>query len=217
MRGVLTLAGVLLLAVLGCSWTPYAPGYNLPGVVAPLAVRATDNPLLVPVADREFLWNQLVDTIDDYFRIEREERIRQVGEVLTPGQIDTFPKVGSTLLEPWRRDSTPGFERMHSTLQSVRRRALLQVTPAEDGYLIGVTVLKELEDLNRPEHATAGAATIRHDGSLVRNEAHQDKQPVTLGWIPIGRDLALEQQILTDIQARLSGWGGTQRLPPIVR
>ena len=36
------------------------------------------NPMYVPLSDREFLWNQLVDTIDNYFRIQREERVRLV-------------------------------------------------------------------------------------------------------------------------------------------
>ena len=35
---------------------------------------AIQNPLFLPPVDREFLWNQTVDSVDDYFRIEREER-----------------------------------------------------------------------------------------------------------------------------------------------
>ena len=66
-----------------------------------------ENPLFVPPMDRELLWNQTVDAVDDYFRIEREERVRLIGGVLTEGRIDTFPTIGSTILEPWRRDSTP--------------------------------------------------------------------------------------------------------------
>ena len=36
---------------------------------------------------------------------------------------------------------------------------------------------------------------------------------VTLGWIPIGRDLKLEQQILADLQARLNVTGQLAPLP----
>ena len=57
--------------------------------------------MYVPLSDREFLWNQLVDTIDNYFQIEREERVRLVGGVLTEGQIETFPLPGATIFEPW--------------------------------------------------------------------------------------------------------------------
>src|SRR5688500_14480560 len=71
------------------------------------------NPLFLPPLDSEFVWNQLVDVVDDNFRIEREERVRLIGGILTEGRIDTFPTVGSTLLEPWRTDSTPGYEKLH--------------------------------------------------------------------------------------------------------
>jgi hypothetical protein len=90
--------------------------------------------------------------------------------VLTEGRIDTFPITGSTIFEPWRRDSTPGYEKWHATLQSIRRRALVRLIPTEAGYLVDVVVQKELEDLDKPEHATAGGATLRHDGTIVRQE-----------------------------------------------
>ena len=57
-----------------------------------------ENPLFVPPLDRELLWNQTVDAVDDYFRIEREDRVRLIGGVLTEGRIDTFPMIGSTML-----------------------------------------------------------------------------------------------------------------------
>ena len=134
------------------------------------------------------MWNQTVDAVDDYFRIEREDRVRLIGGVLTEGRIDTFPTIGSTMFEPWRSDSTPGYEKLHATLQSIRRRATVRVIPTEGGYLLDVVVQKELEDLDKPEHATAGGATLRHDGTLVRQEGRAGRFSVTLGWIPIGRD-----------------------------
>ena len=167
-----------------------------------------ENPFFVPAIDREFLWNQTVDALDDYFRIEREDRVRLIGGVLTEGRIDTFPTTGSTLLEPWRGDSTSGYEKWHATLQSIRRRAIVRVIPSEGGYLLDVQVLKELEDLDKPEHATAGGATLRHDGSLVRQEGAGGRFSHTLGWIPLGRDASLEQKILVDIAARLQLTGG---------
>lgn len=171
---------------------------NTAALPAPL-----ENPLLIPPLDRELVWNQLVDAVDDYFRIEREDRMRMVGGVLMEGRIETFPTIGSTLLEPWRTDSTPGYEKWHATLQSIRRRATIRVIPAAGGYLVDVAVHKELEDLDKPEHATAGGATLRHDGTIVRQEGPPGRYSVTLGWIPIGRDHTLEQRILTDLVARL--------------
>jgi hypothetical protein len=175
-----------------------------------------ENPMFVPALDSEFLWSQAVDAVDDYFRIEREERVRLIGGVLTEGRIDTFPITGSTIFEPWRRDSTPGYEKLHATLQSIRRKATLRVIPIEGGYLLDVVVQKELEDLDKPEHATAGGATLRHDGSLVRQEGASGRYSATLGWIPLGRDVTLEQRILADLAARLEVGGLVPQGPVMI-
>jgi hypothetical protein len=176
------------------------------------------NPLIVPVVDRDFTWDQIVDIVDDYFKIEREERVRQTGEILTEGRIDTFPQTAATIFEPWRGDSVGFNERWLSTLQSYRRMAQLRVIPVANGYQIEIQVLRELENLPRPMHATAGSATFRHDTSperrtepepILGREVGDDPRPVAnaipaLGWIPEGRDPALENVILGRISRRLN-------------
>jgi hypothetical protein len=162
------------------------------------------NPLYVPVRDPELVWTQLQDVLDDYFRISDEERVRLIGETPLEGRIETFPTDGSTILEPWRRDSTRGYEKWHSTFQSVRRRAVARVIPADGGFLIDLAVYKELEDINRPQHATVDRTTFRYDNALARTELPDDIDRVTLGWIPLGRDISLEQQILGQLQAKLT-------------
>jgi hypothetical protein len=160
--------------------------------------------MYVPLSDREFLWNQLVDTIDNYFEIEREERVRLVGGVLTEGQLETYPQPGATRLEPWRRDSSPGFERRYATLQSIRRRAVVHVKPqADGGYLVEVAVYKELEDVSQPEFSTVNVSGLRHDGTLRRPDTETQAGTLTLGWIPVGRDTTLEQRILAELRGRL--------------
>lgn len=191
---------LLLAADVGCTWSPHASWQGQSAAELP----RLENPLFVPVADREFVWSQIVDTIDDYFKIRREDRVRLVGDVWLEGHIETYPVEGSTVLEPWRKDSTPGFEKLHATLQSVRRYAFVRVIPADGGYLLQVAVHKQLEDVVQPEHATVGQATVRHDSSLVRNEPSPLAAPGTLGWISIGRDVSLEQRILGEIQRRLA-------------
>lgn len=181
------------LAGAGCAVGP-SPG--VPAVMLP-------NPLPVPAANADVVWEQLVDVVDDYFRIQREERVQRFADVEVEGRIDTFPVVGATYLEPWRRDSVGPFERTEATLQTIRRRATVRVVPSEQGYLIDLAVFKELEDLQQPEYATAGRATFRYDSSLRRLNEPIGGQPLTKGWIPLGRDLLLEQQMLAALQARL--------------
>lgn len=162
------------------------------------------NPLYVPTSDREFLWNQLVDTVDDYFDIEREERVRLVGGVLTEGQIDTHPLPGATVLEPWRKDSSHGFQRRFATLQSIRRRGIIRVRPQVDGgYLVDVAVYNELEDVAQPEYSTVFTDGLRTDETLRRPGTEKNMNPSTLGWIPVGRDTTLEQRILAEFRGRM--------------
>ncbi len=195
---VVVLAGLLT----GCEWIHGMHGLSSSGVTPQAAL--AQNPMYVPLSDREFLWNQLIDTLDDYFEIQREERVRLVGGVLTEGQVETFPQPGATMLEPWRDDSSPGFERRYATLQSIRRRAVVHVRPQTDGgYLVDVAVYKELEDLSQPEHSTVNIEGLRTDGTIVRPEKNVHLGPVTLGWTAVGRDMALEQRILTQLRGRL--------------
>ncbi len=174
----------------------------LPGcaTVAPMPV---GNPMFVPLADRDLVWDQIVAVVDSEFEIEREDRVRLEGNVLTEGRIDTFPQVGSTIFEPWHHDSADGYEKLESTLQSIRRWAVVRVIPTGDGYLVDLAVFKELEDVRRPERSTAGAATLRYDDSLNRLEEAVTDRPIHRDWIPLGRDAVAEQRLLQEIHARL--------------
>ena len=161
------------------------------------------NQIHVPVANRDWTWEQIVDVFDDYFRIERERPVQLVGDVLTEGRIDGHPRVGATILEPHRRDSVGRYNRWESTFQTIRRRAVVRVIPDAAGYLVDVTVEKELEDLPRPENATAGAASFRNDSSLPPpREGPVSRTQLSGKWISLGRDAALEQRVLAEIQAR---------------
>ena len=161
------------------------------------------NPLAVPMLDRWLVMEQISDELDNYFRIYREERIRILDGILSEGRIETHPKIGSTLLEPWRRDSLVGFERLHATLQTVRRYAKVRVVPAGDHYQIDLQVFKELEDLPQPIGAGISGEILRHDSSLDIDQERPKLVQANKGWIPLGRDLLLEQQILKNIQTRL--------------
>ncbi len=195
---------IALLCANGCSHKLLPSLHGLRDSAPTGTTTQIGNPLFVPVDDHEFVWNQVVDTIDDYFQIQREERVRIVGGVITEGRIETVPLAGATIFEPWRKDSTRGYEKLHATLQSVRRYASVRVMPAAAGYAIEVSVFKEVEDVNRPEHSTVGELTQRHDGSIVRTEDEIADTSITLGWIALGRDPTLEQEILANLQSRLA-------------
>ena len=206
--GLMMVVLMLLAGLSGCNaWQPAT--YNPPVFgFAPENVPPQSNPLVIQNMDRDLVWDQVVDVVDDYFRVEHEERVRLVGDILTEGRLDTYPRGASTIFEPWNQDSVTRYERWQATLQSMRRRATVYVIPVEGGFNIDVQVYKELEDVPRPESGAlslANSQTLRNDDALIRLTNPVGGQEPTRGWIGLGRDVALEQVILAGIQARTGG------------
>ncbi|MGA2031031.1 MAG: hypothetical protein ABSG68_02140 [Thermoguttaceae bacterium] len=199
-----TLALVAMIAIVlaGCV---AGPAWGPPGNALPVAY---DNPAFVPIPGHDQAWEAVVDVVTSYFKIDQEEPVRLLGNTLTEGRIITYPKLGATLLEPWDQDSANASERVESTLQTMRRRAVLRIVPAQGGYWVDVAVFKELEDLKRPEQSTAGAATFPYDNTNTRVANPVGPPPtVTQAWIPQGRDTALEQRIIGQLHYHVSPAG----------
>ena len=199
------------LAAVGCqAWQPFR--YNPPQIGFPPPL-PEGNVIIVTAMDRDLVWETVADVVDDYFRIDREERPKVIGGVFTEGRLDTSPRGSSTIFEPWNHDSSTPYERLESTLQSMRRTAMVRVIPHPSGFEIQIEVIKELENVARPE---TGAVSLANPGALRNDDSLQRvTNPVaggsqSLGWIPQGRDTALEQEMLAQIQARL----GAVVLPP---
>jgi hypothetical protein len=189
------------------------PVQQQPAVPVQPVVAAHANPVLIPIADPHYAWEQIVDVVDDYFRIEHEEPVRVDGAMATEGSITTVPEVSPTIFEPWRRDTADAGQRIENTLQSMRRRAVVRVIPAQGGYMVDVQVYKDLEDNKHPARSTAGSATFRYDDTLTRVENPIAGEPTTKGWISQGRDGSLEQAIIGELLCR-SGQAGR---PVVVR
>jgi hypothetical protein len=187
---VIALAG---LSIVGCRLAP-----------VPQRPLVYENPVRVRAPNVDYLWDELVAVVDDYFDIDREERPKRIGDVITAGRIITFPQGGATALEPWRGDAANPYERLEGTLQSIRRRAIVQVIPVDDSYLVDVTVYKELEDVPRPEFSPSGAAGFRVDDSLPGIVEPAGATIAPLGWIAQGRDCSLEQKIIAQLVDQLN-------------
>ena len=166
------------------------------------AVAGYSNPVFIPIADPQCAWEAVVGTLVAYFRIEREEPVRLVGNVWIEGKITTYPEVSPTIFEPWRHDTVDREQRIENTLQSMRRQAVVRVIPAQGGHWVNVQVLKELENLVKPEHSTAGVATLRYDNTQTRVENPVMGEQLTINWLKRGRDTSLEQYIIGDLLSR---------------
>lgn len=196
---------VLMILSVGCGQILYRVKNDVPESFVP-------NPLELPPAEDAFIWSQVIDAVDDYFRISREQPVQNSDGILLDGRLETSYRIGASVFEPWRKDSTAGFERLQSTLQSIRRRATVTVRPRGAAYVIEVVVQKDLEDTDSTQYATESAEAIRHDGTVLRKEDTYDGSPQTLGWIPLGRDASLEQVILRDIFDRITQADSDRRI-----
>jgi len=165
---------------------------------------AVVNPVPLAEQDPEFIWLQIIDTVDDYFRIKTEKRFERSAQRWQEGSVETYPEIGATYLESWRKDALPGFQRLQSTFQTIRRTCYIKVTPMTTGYSMSVEVIKELEDVDRSASSGEGSAAVRDDGTVVRVDAQLLSQPLTLGWIRQENDTELEQRILREVLGRVS-------------
>lgn len=153
-------------------------------------------PILIASQNQDWVWEHVVDVVHDYFEIARENRL--------DGIIETRPRIGSGLLEPWHRDSVGFHNRLESSLQSIRRRGFVNVTPAEGGYLVSVEVLKEQEDVNANPDKSVGGSTFQESRPLQRDLTLVVGDEAPQGWIAMGRDIDLEIRILDAIRKATS-------------
>ena len=218
-RQVIIFAMALSTAfVAGCLSGPaYAPPPGAPIVQgggfdpAYAGPMSANNPIFIPCQDPNLIWDQLVDVVDDYFEIQREDRVQMIGGVPTEGRLETVPRGSSTIFEPWNTDSVTPYERWEATLQSMRRIGSFRVIPIpEGGYLVEVVVAKQLEDVATPDAVFVGDESLRNDNSIRRFTNNANGGGASLGWIPKGRDVALEQEIIWQLQSRFAAPMGTQ-------
>lgn len=149
------------------------------------------NPLYVPQGEQAYarVFDKALDVLSDYFPIAYQSRY--------DGRIETTPVTAPGIERPWAPGSPDLYQRLYAFLQTVRHRAVLVITTAEDGgYFLDLKVYKELADLPRPSRATAGDATFRIEDTVQRQFEVIGPELVDVGWIPIGRDCKLEQCIL---------------------
>jgi hypothetical protein len=179
-----------------CSGCMSGPLLDNPGHVA--VAGTCPNPVYLPHGPGAYgqVFEQVLDVVDDYFEIAYANRY--------DGRIETFPRIAPGLEQPWKPGSPDFAQRLLATLQTIRHRAFVLITPADDGgFFIDVKIYKELEDLEKPTRATAGVAAFRSDATLERQFEVIDATVVDSKWIPLGRDVRLEQCILK----RLASFG----------
>lgn len=157
------------------------------------------NPLYVATNNEDYLWERMVETLEDFqFPIAKEDRQQR--------EISTEYKVGASLFEPWHADAVGFASRLEGTLQSVRRRVVVTMMPGEQqaGYVVNVVAYKEFEDMPGIAANSAGGATFLESAPLDRDLNQLVGQSAPSGWMSAGRDYDLEQSIVGQLSYLLS-------------
>jgi hypothetical protein len=192
MRPVLwtSVAGTALLLGMGCATGPLQEN---PVLVAPDRA-GFENPVFLPQgpASYNIVFGKVLDVVSDYFEVAYANR--------QEGRIESFPRIAPGLGEPWKPGSPDLYQRTLASFQTIRHRAVVLLSAAADGgYFVDVKIYKELEDLDRPTRATAGAASFWSLTTIERQFEVIDAAAYDSLWIPIGRDSKLEQVLLERI------------------
>ena len=152
--------------------------------------------VIVPGPLTETTWERAVDALHEFhFSVVKENRLA--------GTIQTDYLTGAGLLEPWHRDSVTIGDRIESSLQPIRRRAVVTLTPAENGVLVTVEVIKEREHPREPTRHAPGVATYPESRPVQRDLDVVLGESAPPGWVTLGRDAALEQALQAEIVARI--------------
>jgi len=183
------------LVFVGASCTVVPP----PGAPLAMARGPISNPIFVAVNSSDansqlFVAGRASDVLARYnFEIDTTNQLE--------GTIATRYKVGAGVLEPWHRDSVGLESRLQSTFQSIRRKVLVHLTPVDGGYLVSIEALKEIEDPTAPTPNSPGGNSFVERNPLRRDLDRVLGQASPSGWLPQGRDLPLEQDMLCQLES----------------
>jgi hypothetical protein len=194
----LRLGGMLAIGAAGCISSP--PLDNPVALQSPMTAEACENPILVSpgrptaLSYRE-VFERCLDVTDDYFEVLSANPYE--------GRIVTKPRIAPGYEQFWKPGNSDPRSRLLATLQTIRQTALVEIRTGErGGYEVYVLVEKELEDLARPSRQSVGAVfqeapTVDRHLEVV---GPSTVSPATISWFPIGRDYALEQDMLQRIR-----------------
>lgn len=172
-----------------------------PDVANPLHVPAAapelENPMFLPPGQThqgyELVFHRIYDVVNQDFEIASSNRFA--------GRIETHWLTTAGYVDLPRLRLYSHYQNTEAMLQTVRRRAEIEIAEAEvGGYTVRVRVFKELEDLPHPMRTGAGAAVFRYESQPERQHEVVTETLPARGWIPYGRDHSFEQVLLAKIR-----------------
>jgi hypothetical protein len=193
------LGWALSLWVAGCASSPPLDNPSLIRQAAP-AEPIVENPILVsPGAPTALSYREVFERVIDVLSANRFDVLAADPYA---GVIVTKPRIAPGYEQFWKAGNPDPRGRLMATFQTIRQTVTVEIRIGErGGYLVFVVVDKELEDLARPSRVTAGGAVFQELPTVDRQlEVVGPVVTPGRGWFKIGRDFALEQQILATLR-----------------
>ncbi len=191
-------------------WKPLILGLLLPMAVAtqpacqkpapPEGITAAE---VGEAEDLELLWESALSVL-------RKFDLEPVRQDRAMGVISTAPTTSRQWHEFWRQDVADDYGLTHASIHTTRRQVEVRFIHDEQ-WMIEVEV--GVFRMTTPETQITTASSVLHglSGSLptVRGRLYPEGDP-PVRWVPLGRDGALEEEILNRIldQAGLADWYG---------
>lgn len=182
----------------GCATSPPIDNPSITGIGS----GAIENPVLVSpgvptAASYNEVFEKAVDILSEYFELANHPDPYA-------GQIVTKPRIAPGYEQFWKPGNPDPRGRLLATFQTIRQSAIIDIKPGErGGFLVTVIVDRELEDLARPSQARIGNAVFQENPTVARpfDVVNQDvSTDASQTWFKVGRDYALEQEILRRIR-----------------
>ena len=178
-----------------------APPLDNP-VLAGTQTGMIENPVMVspgiptPSAYQE-VFEKAVDIVGEYFELRNPNPVA--------AKFVSLPRIAPGYEQFWKPGNPDPRGRLLATFQTIRQVATVEISVGEHGgFLIHVIVDRELEDLSRPSQARIGNAIFQENPTVARpfDVVNQDisSDPAGEVWFKVGRDYALEQEILSRIR-----------------
>ncbi len=188
------------------------------GCEAPPAAGPTET--VLHVADRDvFIDRTLTLLRENDFRPQQVDRVE--------GVAIAGPSTSGQWFEFWRPDHQGAYQNLEASLHTIRRMAIVRVTPAavsseaasqpgaptiaEDGqYRVNVTVEKSRYSAPERQITTAVGVLGIYSSRLPTEEGLRNARTSGEHWVPVGRDVLLEQWFLE----RLTGIASVRGTDP---
>lgn len=194
----------------------FSGGCQSPGVGGPTET-------VLRIADRDAF-------IDETLTVLRENDYRPQQVDRNEGLAIAGPSTSRQWFESWRPDSRDAYQSFESSLHTIRRLVIVRLAPAgvspeaasqpgtpmiaDDGmYRLTVTVEKSRYSAPERQLTTAAGALAIYSSQMPTEEGLRNARTVGEHWVPLGRDVRLEQWFLERF-ARLAGAESTDLPEP---